>query len=142
MKGVFCLNKVKKIVIKFVDDDTNNHWKWRYQMAEAIARKINKDEMGIKAIYLIGSTKNAVSGPASDIDLIIHYDGKEEHKFMIQLWIDGWSKSLASLNEMLTGYHDENGLIDLHLVTDDDVRSADSYTVKIGAHTDPARKLL
>jgi len=135
-------NNVEKSVIIFKSDDINNHWMWRYQMAESIAKKIDKDEMGIKAIYLIGSTKNANSGAASDIDLMIHYDGDEHHKVLLQKWIDGWSKCLASLNDMLTGHHDRRGLIDLHLITDEDVKEANSYTVKIGAHTDPARKLL
>ncbi|HOY32107.1 MAG TPA: hypothetical protein PKW80_09530 [Bacteroidales bacterium] len=133
---------MKKPVIVFASDDINNHWKWRYQMAEAIAQKINSDELGVKAIYLIGSTKNAFCGPASDIDLMIHFAGDQQQKMMLQSWIDGWSKCLASLNDMLTGHHDKRGLIDLHVITDKDIKESNSYTVKIGAHTDPARKLL
>ncbi len=133
---------MKKQLIVFASNDANNHWKWRYQMAEAIANRVDKEAFGVKAIFLIGSTKNANSGPASDIDLMIHFSGTEEQKLLLQTWIDGWSKCLDSLNNMLTGHHDPRGLIDLHLITDKDIQAADSYTVKIGAHTDPARKLL
>ncbi len=133
---------MKKPVIVLASEDVNNHWKWRYQMAEALARTINKDGMGVKAVYLIGSTKNANSGPASDIDLMIHFSGDEQQKLLLQTWIDGWSKCLATLNEMITGHRDQRGLIDLHLVTDEDIKAGGSYTAKISAHTDPARKLL
>ncbi|HNZ42452.1 MAG TPA: nucleotidyltransferase domain-containing protein [Bacteroidales bacterium] len=133
---------MKNQLILFATDDAGNHWKWRYQMAESIAQKVDKEAFGVKAIYLIGSTKNANSGPASDIDLMIHFSGDEEQKKLLQTWIDGWSKCLDSLNHMLTGHHDPRGLIDLHLITDKDIQAADSFTIKIGAHTDAARKLL
>lgn len=131
-----------KSIIVFETEEASNHWKWRYKMAEAIAHKINKEEFGVKSIYLIGSTKNAACGPASDIDLMIHFGGSEQQKIFLQKWIEGWSLCLASVNDMLTGYHDNKGLIDLHIVTDEDIKTASSYAVKIGAHTDSARKLL
>jgi len=131
-----------KSLIAYTSDDKNNHWKWRYKMAEAIARKINKDELGVVAVYLIGSAKNANSGPASDIDLMIHFKGSMAQRSLLEKWMEGWSFCLASVNELLTGFHDHKGLIDLHIITDKDIEEKTSYTVKIGAHTDPARKLL
>ncbi|MCK9613811.1 MAG: nucleotidyltransferase domain-containing protein [Bacteroidales bacterium] len=111
-------------------------------MATAIAQKLKNEDFGVKAVYLIGSSKNASSGPASDIDLMIHIDSREEQKILLEKWIEGWSHCLASVNDMLTGHYDAKGLIDLHIITDDDIKSKTSYAVKIGAHTDPARKLL
>jgi len=131
-----------KQIIAYTSDDSNNHWRWRYKMAEAIAHKINKDELGVVALYLIGSTKNASSGPASDLDLMIHFSGSRQQRLLLEKWIEGWSFCLASVNELLTGFHDHKGLIDLHIITDEDIQAKTSYTVKIGAHTDPARKLL
>lgn len=133
---------MKKTVVNFLTDDINNHWKWRYKMAEALANKINKEELGVEAIYLIGSVKNANSGPASDIDLLIHSNGSSQQRLLLEKWIEGWSFCLASVNELLTGFHDHKGLIDLHVITDEDIKAKTSYAVKIGAHTDPARKLL
>ncbi|MBI2071800.1 MAG: hypothetical protein HYT81_01980 [Gemmatimonadetes bacterium] len=48
--------------------------------------------------------------------------------------------SLAELNFLRTGVKTA-GLLDVHYVTDDDVRRQTSYAVKIGAVTDAARKL-
>lgn len=53
--------------------DSDEHWKWRYKMAEKISEKLDLKRFGVKAIYLIGSTKNANAGPASDIDLMLHF---------------------------------------------------------------------
>jgi len=131
-----------KQIIAYTSDDSNNHWKWRYKMAEAIAHKMNKDELGVEAVYLIGSAKNASSGPASDIDLMIHVNGSSQQRLLLEKWIEGWSFCLASVNDLLTGLHDHKGLIDLHIITDEDIKAKTSYTVKIGASTDPARKLL
>ncbi len=44
------------------------------------------------------------------------------------------------MNYLRTGYRTEN-LLDVHLVTDEDIASKDSYAAKIGAVTDAAREL-
>jgi len=51
------------------------HWKWRYEFVNIIAEKMDMERFGVKALYLIGSAKNATAGPASDIDLLIHFEG-------------------------------------------------------------------
>jgi hypothetical protein len=44
------------------------------------------------------------------------------------------------MNYLRTGYQ-TNGLLDVHLITDEDIAARDSFAVKIGAVTDPARLL-
>ena len=39
--------------------DTVDHWRWRMAMAKAIAQRVDIDVMGVKAMYVFGSTKNA-----------------------------------------------------------------------------------
>ena len=56
------------------------------------------------------------------------------------LWLDGWSRSLAEINYLRTGYRTD-GLLDVHLVTDEDIARKTSYAAKIGAVTDAARPL-
>jgi hypothetical protein len=56
------------------------------------------------------------------------------------LWLDGWSRCLAEMNFLRTGYRSD-GLLDVHLVTDQDIAERSSFAVKIDAITDPARKL-
>ena len=53
------------------------------RMAERIARAIDAERYGVKAMYVIGSTKNATAGPSSDIDLAFVVDD-ESH---LHQWI-------------------------------------------------------
>ena len=98
------------------------------------------DRFGVKAMYVFGSTKNATAGPGSDIDLLIHFTGGEEHRAELLAWLEGWSLCLAEINYLRTGYRSE-GLLDAHLVTDEDIEARTSYAVKIGAVTDAAREI-
>ena len=120
---------------------SDEHWKWRLNMVNIIAKKIDTNKFGVKAIYVIGSTKNANAGPASDIDLLIHFKGNENQKKELTAWIEGWSYCLAEMNYIKTGYIIDDGLIDLHLITDEDIKKRSSFAVMINAHTDPARLL-
>jgi predicted nucleotidyltransferase len=91
-------------------------------------------------MYVFGSTKNATAGPGSDIDLLVHVTGDERQRECLALWLDGWSQCLSEINYLRTGYRTK-ALLDVHLVTDEDVTARTSYAAKIGAVTDPARPL-
>lgn len=56
------------------------------------------------------------------------------------LWLEGWSKCLDEINFHKTGYR-SGGLLDAHIVTDEDIANKTSYAIKIGAVTDAARPL-
>ncbi len=114
-----------------------DHWRWRFQTAEEIAATLDPERFGVKAIYLFGSTKNATAGPQSDIDLLIHFDGSKRQREDLTLWLEGWSLSLDEINERRTGYS-TGGLLDVHLITDEDIKNRTSYAIKIGATTDAA----
>jgi len=122
-----------------VEPASSDHWRWRLRMAEQIAAAVDAARFGVKAIYVIGSTKNATAGPGSDLDLIVHLrDGADADT--LDLWLDGWSRALAEMNYLRTGYR-SSGLLDVHYVSDADLAAQTSYAVKIGAVTDPAREL-
>ena len=116
------------------------YWLWRKEMAERIARDVNGRDLGVEAMYLIGSVKNAIAGPASDIDLMVHFRGDGEQRVRLLTWLDGWSLCLAEVNYLKTGYRSD-GLLDVHLITDEDIEKRSSYAVKIGAVTDAAYEL-
>ncbi len=118
----------------------DNHWLWRYRMAEKIARLIDVQRFGVKNFYIFGSVKNATAGPASDIDLLIHVEDDSERQRMLDTWLEGWSKCLAEMNYLRTGYHTE-GLLDVHLITDEDIKNRSSFAARIDAITDAARPL-
>jgi pyruvate,water dikinase len=54
---------------------SGNYWAWRLQMAEHIASELDSERFGVDGFYVFGSTKNATAGPASDIDILIHFKG-------------------------------------------------------------------
>ena len=114
------------------------HWKWRNEMAYKIADKLDFDRFGVEGMYLVGSAKNATSGPASDIDILLHFRGDEFQKKELLAWFEGWSLCLSELNYSKTGYHSD-GLIDLHLITDEDIARKDSFASMIGSVNDGAR---
>ena len=115
-------------------------WHWRLHMAEQIAARLDGERFGVRNIYVFGSTKNATAGPSSDIDILVHFDGSASQKEELALWFEGWSRALAEVNHLRTGYASD-GLLDIHYVTDKDIKDRSSYAVKIGAVTDAARLL-
>lgn len=119
---------------------TDVHWKWRQRNIEGMARKLDPNRFGVKALYLMGSTKNATAGPASDIDILIHFTGSKNQLDELEIWLEGWSKSLSQMNYLRTGYKTP-GLLDYHIITDEDIKNKTSYAVKIEAITDAARPL-
>lgn len=115
-------------------------WRWRYRMAEKIAGELDGEKFGVKAFYLFGSTKNANAGPESDIDIMIYFRGDDAQKRGLLNWLEGWSLCLSEMNYLRTGYKIEN-ILDIKLITDEDILSKDSFAVKIGAVTDAAKSL-
>jgi hypothetical protein len=116
------------------------YWRWRQSMVEQLARTVDAAGLGVVAMYLFGSVKNATAGPGSDIDLLVHVRGTPEQREKLATWLDGWSLSLAEMNYQRTGYRTE-GLLDVHYVTDEDIANRTSYAVKIDAVTDAAQPL-
>jgi len=127
----------KDFQLKSVSDE---HWRWRHRMVEGLARSLDPDKFGVKGLYVFGSTNNGNAGPGSDIDLLVHYDGTGEHEKDLMQWLDGWSGCLDEINYSKTGYR-SGGLLDIHLITDDDIKKKRWDASKIGAITDPATEL-
>jgi hypothetical protein len=123
-----------------VDTPSEAHWRWRLRMAERVAADLDPERFGVKSLYVFGSVKTASAGPNSDIDLLVHDHGEGRKREELALWLDGWSRSLAEMNYLRTGYKSD-GLLDVHYVTDEDVEQQTSFAVKIGAVTDAARRL-
>jgi len=116
------------------------HWRWRLRMAERIAAQVDAARFGVVAMYLFGSAKNATAGPGSDIDILVHVRGTDAQRDELTTWLEGWSLCLDELNFLRTGVR-SGGLLDVHLVTDEDIAARSSYAVKIGNVTDAAWEL-
>lgn len=122
------------------DDSSEPPWKWRLRMAEQIGAALEPQRFGVKGLYVIGSTKNASAGPASDLDVIVHVEDDAQKRGELAHWLEGWSLCLGELNYARTGLR-TGGLLDVHYVTDRDITERGSYAVKINAATDPARPI-
>jgi pyruvate,water dikinase len=115
-------------------------WRWRVRMAHLIANCLDTKRFDVRAAYLIGSSKNATAGPASDIDLVFHVgEDRRRHQDLL-LWLEGWSRSLAEENHRTSGHRSE-GLLDVHLVNDEEVHRREGFAAHIGATTNAARPL-
>lgn len=126
--------------IDYREKTSDNFWAWRLKMAEYIASQLDPKRFGVKGFYVFGSTKNATAGPCSDIDILIHFRGMPKQRKELMFWFEGWSLCLDEMNYLQTGYK-TGGLLDVHIVTDEDISKKTSYAVKIGAVTNAARPL-
>jgi len=122
------------------ESSSDGSWIWRFKMAEYIASQLDGERFGVEGFYVFGSTKNATAGLKSDIDILIHFRGSEAQRKKLETWLEAWSLCLDEMNYLKTGYR-TGGLLDVHIVTDEDIANKTSYAVKIGAVTDAARQL-
>lgn len=128
------------VKIKYTESAPSDDWRWRYNMAEKIAAVLDPQRFGIKNMYVFGSVKNATAGPGSDIDLLVHLDEKTGDRDELDKWFEGWNLALSEINFLRSGYRTSE-LLDVHYITDEDIKKKTSYAVKINAVTDAAKIL-
>lgn len=132
--------EVGDIAIPEISNNGEDGWKWRYYMAEQIAEQVDLQTYGVKGIYLFGSTNNCTAKLNSDIDLLFHIDGNKAQREALDTLLSGWSMALSEINYLKTGYK-TNGLLDVHYVTDKDIKDKTSFAIKINSVFDPASPL-
>jgi len=125
-----------EVPVRAVED----HARWRARMARRIAANLDRERFGVVGLYLIGSAKHETAGAGSDIDLLVHMRGTDRQRADLELWMEAWSQALAEMNYLRSGQR-VDGLVDAHIITDEDIARGDSYASKIDAPTDPAKKL-
>jgi predicted nucleotidyltransferase len=131
-------NKTTSDLIQLKSEE---HWKWRKEMAGELTQCIDFEGLGIEAIYLIGSVKEATAGPASDLDLIVHFSGNEHQLKELKAYIEGWGWCLSRINYLKTGYSLNHSMIDLHVITSREINDNNSFAAMIGSHSNAARLL-
>lgn len=117
-----------------------DHWNWRLKKTFELGKKLDGKEYGVKALYLIGSTKSGKAGPSSDIDIIVHFDGTEEQKEMLLEWFESEEKELIRENVERTGVQ-INFLLDIHFITDNDIKRNTSWATHINSRYMSAKKI-
>ena len=63
-----------------------------------------RTRFGVQALYVFGSTKNATAGPASDIDLLVHFEGDDRQRECLTALARRLEPCLAEMNYLRTGY--------------------------------------
>jgi len=118
-----------------------DHWSWRKHKVEEMAKVLDPELYGIEALYVIGSTKDGSAGPASDIDLLVHFKGNEEQKERLLDWFEKWGKKLDKENKERTGL-ETGGLLDVHIITDKDIKNKTSWASHITSPYMTVKKIL
>jgi pyruvate,water dikinase len=124
----------------FASEPVEDPWRWRLRMAQRLAEQLDARRFEVRGLWLLGSTKIASAGPGSDIDLLVHWSGDPLLRRELELWLEGWSRALATVNATRTGLK-RTGLLDIHFVDDRDVAEGRGMAAKIGTPTGAARSL-
>jgi len=117
-----------------------DHSSWRIQRLEEVLSDMDVRALGVEEAYLVGSVKEGCAGPASDIDLILLFNGNQLQLERLTEFISDWSERLDEENYQRTGIR-TGGLIDLHIVTHQDMADKTSWASHIRSIYNPARKL-
>jgi predicted nucleotidyltransferase len=120
--------------------DLGEHSCWRLRMAEQIALHCDAKRWGVKALYAFGSAVIGTAGPDSEIGLVVHFDGRPQHRKELEIWFQAWSLSLAEMVHVKTGYQTD-GLLDVHFVTGDDLVGEKPVSAKIKVPPESVREL-
>ena len=72
--------------------------------------------------------------------MLIHFQGSESQRRDLEMWLEGWSLCLGEINYRRTGYVNPD-LLDVHIITDEDIEKGTSFAAKIDAVTDAALEL-
>ncbi len=118
-----------------------SHWEWRFEMAQKLADSLDMKAFGVKALYLIGSVKTGEAGPCSDIDLLAHCADDPNKQNLLRAWAKGWGACLTVINQCRTKYEIKGSLVDLHIITDEDIKQKTSFAVMLESVNNSARLL-
>jgi len=120
--------------------DDGDHAVWRLRMAEQIAFHCDAGRWGVLGVYIFGEPKPGTVSPGSPIKLAVHFQGTPPQRKELEIWLQGWSLSLAEMNYLRTGFHSE-GLLDVHIVTGEDIKSVGAVAAKVNAPPDSIQEL-
>ncbi len=125
----------------YLETEKDEYWKWRMHIVELIAGHLDAAKYGVEKLYVAGSTWHATAGPASDIDLIVLFAGNEQQKHQLRAWFEGWSLCISEMNYIRTGYKTQ-GMIDLHIITQQDIEKKSSFAVMLTGSNNAAKEIV
>jgi pyruvate,water dikinase len=131
--------------VEMADNETTlfepmQYWRWRFRMAERLVRSLDHEGLGVAAVYLYGSVKEGTARPDSDIDLLVHFQGDDQQKALLDRYFEGWSKALGEMNMSRSGVRVEE-MLDVTYLSDEEIAAGSGAAARITAVTNPARRL-
>jgi hypothetical protein len=110
----------------------DEHSCWRLRLAEELALRCGAEGLGVKAMFIFGSTVSGTASPDSKLHLLVHFQGRPQQRQELDTWLRGWSLALAEMNHQKTGLRTD-GLLDVHLIEGAEVinRSSAAALVKL-----------
>lgn len=114
------------------DQKVNEPLHWRKRMAEAMAGHLDAKRFGVKALYLYGTVFNETADSNSDVDILVHFDGTEDQRRDLEIWLEGWNAVLSQLNYNRSGFLIEK-FLDVSYITDHDLKEQKYYADLIGS---------
>ncbi len=120
--------------------EDSDHARWRRRMAERLALHCDAARWGVRAVYIFGEPKSGDLSPGSPIKLAVHFEGTPQQRKELEIWLHAWSLSLAEMNFLRTGFHAE-GLLDVHILSGEDVMGMSSVAAKVNAPPDSVHEL-
>lgn len=92
-------------------------WEIRWKFAEKVANSLDTHKFGVHGVYIFGTVHSKVAKETSDVDLLVHFDGDETHRCLLESWFDVWNKILQELIYYQTGFKIKKAL-DVHFISD------------------------
>ncbi|TVR43152.1 MAG: hypothetical protein EA394_01900 [Bacteroidia bacterium] len=124
-----------------MNNQSQEHWKWRFDMVQAMVLTLDMDRFGVKALYLIGSVKTGNPGPCSDIDLLAHCENDPGKQALLKTWFEGWGLCLTEINNKNTCFETKGSMVDLHIITDHDIKNKTSFATMLDSVSNSAKLL-
>ncbi len=95
---------------------SSNHaqWQWREKIVTAMIERFDGDRFGDTQFYLTSGVEREPTGHGSQIDLHLCHLGTQQQREQLEVWLEGWSLSIAEIARIQTGELFPNGILNIH----------------------------
>jgi hypothetical protein len=120
--------------------EDEDQYRWRSRMAERIAYYIGPQGWEVRGVYWVDPADGGEVDPSSPMQMVIHFAGSARQRKELEIWLQGWSLSLAEMNYFRTGFHSD-GLLDVQILTDEKIRGERDVAERLKVGADVVREL-
>lgn len=132
--------EIKHSELTFNEIGSDEPLQWRKRMIDSILEHLDPNRFGVKELYLYGSVFDGTATAKSDIDFICIFQGTDEQKKELKIWIEGWNLALSRINFNKTGFKLER-LIDFTILTENELSQQKYYAEIIDKSKNKSKKL-